>query len=718
MESKNGMQAVKVHQQWVKCAARAISAAAVVAAIAVFAVTVRDIAYGQSDERSKRNLGWGVYGGTPDNTHYSPLAQINKGNVAQLKVAWSYDTGEVGGLETNPLIVKRVVYGYSPQKSVIALDAVTGKLIWRFSSGVHGARPERGVSYWEHGTEHRIFAPIANYLYALDATTGKPILSFGDSGRIDLREGLRDDPKTVSIYATSPGAIYKDLIIIGGAEPEQLPAAPGDIRAFDCLTGKLRWTFHTIPHPGEFGYETWPKDAWKYSGAANNWTGMTIDQKRGIVYVPTGSPATDWYGADRIGDNLFSDSIIALNASTGERLWHFQGIHHDLWDRDFPAPPALVTLRRNGRDIPAVAQTSKQGYLYVFNRADGKPLFPMKTQQYPASTVPGEITAKEQTLPTMPEPFARQVLTEDMLTNRTPEIHEWALQRFRTMISNGQFTPNRVDKDTVMFPSWIGGAEYGGPAFDPKTHTIYINSNDTALTESLAKGAAGNTGKGAYLQQCASCHGQQRTGSPPAIPSLIGVEKKMSAEQVEDLLDHGRGRMPSFPNLEVAKRKSIVNYVLQRETDEGSAGTATSGYNTTGYKMFVDPDGYPAVAPPWGTLSAIDLNTGAYLWKIPFGEYPALVAKGMKDTGTENFGGPVVTGGGLLIIAASVYDRKLRIYDKSTGHLLWETQLPFSALSTPSTYAIDGKQYIVVASGGGRDHSTPTGGVYVAFSLP
>ena len=672
---------------------------------------------GASAPAPQADIDWPIAGGTTENSHYSPLKQINTTNVASLQIAWSYDTGERGGLQTNPVIVDGVLYGFTPQKGVIALNAADGRLIWKFSSGVRANRPARGVSIWRQGNERRVFAGIASYLYALDLATGKPIPSFGTDGRIDLREGLIGDPKLSGIDLTSPGVIYKDLIILGGAQPEALPAAPGDIRAFDCRTGKLRWAFHTIPHPGEFGYDTWPKNAWQKSGAANNWAGMTVDVQRGIVYVPTGSPATDWYGADRIGDNLFSDSLIALNAETGKRIWHFQGVHHDLWDRDFPAPPTLVTVRRDGKDIPAISQTSKQGYLYVFNRVNGTPLFPMEIRKYPASTVPGEVTASEQTLPTKPAPFARQRITEDMLTNRTPEAHQWAVQQFRTFVSQGQFIPNSVGKDTLMFPGWVGGGEYGGTAFDPQTHLLYVNSNDDGLTESLVKSEAGSVGQSAYLAQCASCHGQNRTGSPPSIPSLTDVDQRYTSAQLLDILAHGKGRMPAFDNLEVAKRQAIVDFISGKES-EGATSSSTSTYNTTGYHMFQDPDDYPAVAPPWGTLNAINLDTGDYLWKIPFGEYPELAAKGMKDTGSENFGGPVVTAGGLVIIAATVYDKKLRIYEKSTGKLLWDTTMPYSALSTPSTYSVHGRQYIVVAAGGGRNRRSPTGGVYVAFALP
>ena len=671
---------------------------------------------------------WPVYGGSPDNIHYSSLTQINTRNVAQLEKVWSYDTEEKGGLETSPIVIDGILYAYTPTQKVIALDAATGKLIWKFASpgGEVPARAERGLAFWRHGSDRRILAGVANYVYAIDAATGKSVPSFGDNGRIDLRDNLRGDPKSQSVSITSPGVIYKDLIILGDALPEQLPAPPGDIRAYDVRTGKLRWIFHTIPHPGEFGYDTWPKDAWTYSGAANNWCGMTVDTERGIVYAPTGSAATDWYGADRVGDDLFANTLIALDAETGKRIWHFQGVRHDLWDRDFPAPPTLVTVSRNGKPIPAVAQTSKQGYLFLFNRIDGTPLFPIEYHKFPSSTVPGEVAAQEQPVPVKPAPFSRQILTEDLLTTRTSEAHQWALQQFRTFVSKGQFVPNQVGRQTVMFPGFDGGGEWGGPAFDPQTHIIYINANDVGLTNALVPHVPGAGGRAAYLSQCSSCHRADFGGTPPVIPSLVDIKKKLNADQIADIIQHGKGRMPGFPNIKGNQLNRLSEYLLNGEDEgapESTNASATSTekfrtYDITGYHKFLDPEGYPANAPPWGTLNAINLDTGEYVWKITLGQYPELVAKGLPDTGSENYGGPVVTAGGLLFIGATVLDKKFRAFDKATGKLLWETMLPLSADATPATYQVNGRQYVVIAAGGDRDPSTPKGGVYVVFALP
>jgi quinoprotein glucose dehydrogenase len=672
---------------------------------------------------------WPFFGGQPANDHYSALQQINRNNVSQLRVAWTFDSGEKGGMETNPVIVGQVLYAFTPTQKVIALDASIGRLLWKFDAGINGTQPARGVAYWTDGRESRVFAGIMNYLYSLDAKTGKPIPGFGEDGRIDLRKGLRGDYAAQSFVLTSPGAVYKDLIIVGGRDPETPPAPPGDIRAFDVHTGALRWRFHTIPHPEEPGYRTWPANAWTTAGAANDWGGMTLDAARGIVYAPTGSAVPDFYGGARIGDDLYADCLLALDAGTGKLIWHFQGVHHDIWDRDFPAAPALVTLHRNGETIDAVAQTTKQGWLFVFDRTNGKPLFPIEERSVPPSDVPGETASSTQPIPLKPEPYdSRQVLTEDLLTNRTPEAHAWALQQFKTFYSKGPFVPLRVDQPTVVFPGFDGGAEWGGAAVDQRTAVIYINSNDIAATGSVVKNnTSAGVGYQTYQAQCAVCHGQSRGGSPPDFPTLVNVEQRLGAERVVQTIHEGRGRMPAFPALQNGALDALLAYLRtgaeepSKELGHGESAEPTSSLETrylfTGYNKFYDPQGYPAVAPPWGTLAAIDLNSGDYLWKIPLGEYPELTAKGIARTGTENYGGPMVIAGGLVIIGATVFDRKIRAFDSQSGKLLWEAELPFAGLATPSTYMVDGRQYIVIAAGGGK-FNTPSGGMYVAYALP
>ena len=665
---------------------------------------------------------WPVYGGDPASTHYSSLTQINRGNVRNLQVAWSFDTGEEGGLQTSPIVVGGVLYGLTPSQKIFALDAATGKLLWKFDTGVHTSQPNRGLAYWSDGHEQRILVGLLHFVYALNAATGQPISTFGQNGRIDLRGGLGREPVSAqSIALTTPPIVFEDLFIVGGRNPESLPAPPGDIRAFDVRTGKLRWTFHTIPHPGEVGYDTWPAEAWKFSGAANNWAGMSVDISRGIVYVPTGSAAFDFYGPDRIGDDLFANCLIALNASTGERRWHFQGVRHDLWDRDFPSPPVLLTVHRGGKSIDAVAQTSKQGFVYLFDRVTGQPLFPIEYRDYPPSILPGELAARQQGLPTRPAPFSRQNLIEDMLTQRTPAAHQWALEKFKTFRNDGQFVPFSIGKDTVVFPGFDGGAEWGGAAVDPETSILYVNANDIAWTGALAETTYQKSAKSIYLGQCAMCHGEDRRGAPPAMPSLLGIQDRLSPRQIVSTIWEGKGRMPGFPNLTDEQVYALADFLStgrDRELAPLEPSSPSMKYHLTGYKRFLDPDGYPAVEPPWGTLNAIDLSTGEYVWKIPFGEYPELVAQGFKNTGTENYGGPIVTAGGILFIGATNYDRKFRAFDKATGELLWESTLPFAGNATPASYFVNGRQFLVIAAGGGKDLRSKSGGIYVAFALP
>ena len=424
--------------------------------------------------------GWPIYNGGLDGDHYSKLAQINRANVHLLKQAWKFDTGETGGIQDNPLVFGRTLYAYTPTEKVVALDAGTGKLKWKFDSGIAGNQPDRGMTWWSDNGHGRVFAGVLNFLYCLDAETGKPVPSFGENGRVDLRKGLDrglsgSNFEEQSIVLTTPGVIYKDMIIVGGRNPETHPAPPGDIRAFDLRTGKLRWSFHTIPRPGEPGYETWPPDAWTTAGAANNWAGMALDAQRGIVYAPTGSAVFDFYGGDRVGDDLYANTLLALDANTGKRLWHFQGVHHDIWDRDFPSEPALFTLKRDGKTIPALAQTTKQGYLYLFDRVSGTPLFPIHEHPYPASNVPGEVTAPTQPKPDAPEPFARQSLTEDLLTTRTPEAHDWAVKNSAPSAVMGSFfrSPS-TSKRSFFRASTAGPSGVGPPSIPIATSSMSI----------------------------------------------------------------------------------------------------------------------------------------------------------------------------------------------------------------------------------------------------
>ena len=668
--------------------------------------------------------------------HFYALDQIKPANVTQLQVAWTYDTG-AGGLQTTPLFRDGRLYIVTPTQQVAALDPETGDEIWKSSAAVKGQQPVRGLSYWQNGSERRLFSSLGSTLIALDPDSGKPIAGFGKDGAIDLRENLERDPATMATFLTSPGMVFGDLIIVGFRTSETRPAAPGTIRAYDVRTGQLRWSFNTIPHPGEAGHESWPADAWKDAGGANAWAGMALDEQRGIVYVPTGSAVDDFYGADRKGDNLFANSLLALDARTGKRLWHFQAVHHDLWDRDLSSPPALVTVTRNGRRIDAVVQPSKQGFLYVLDRVTGRPVFPIEERPVPASDMPGEFASPTQPFVATPAPFARQRLTADMLTKRTPEAHEAALKAFAKMRSEGPFIPFTTKAPTVMFPGFDGGAEWGGPAIDRQRGTLFINSNDVAWTGQLAARPAKSSaatatparGAGLYQEQCAACHGQDRKGSPPAFPGLLDVGKQLPAAKIDEIIQQGRGRMPGFPQISAADRSAITSYLLGEQEQAGAsdkrevaapadAKPVRSPYYLTGYRKFVDVDGYPAVAPPWGTLNAIDLKSGKYLWKIPLGEYPELAAKGEPPTGSENYGGPLITSSGVLFIGATIYDRKFRAFDSRTGRLLWQTVLPYAGVATPTTFMSGGRQFIVIATSNQRNPKARQGSAYVAFALP
>ena len=661
---------------------------------------------------------WPVYGGNDDHTHYTTLSQISPANVTQLQVAWTFDTGDAfegSEMQANPVVIGGILYATTPKLQVFALDAATGEQLWRFDPN-DGEPPasrfrHRGVVV----TGDRVLFNYRNRLYALDRATGEPIPTFGDGGWVDLREGLGRPVDGLSVNASSPGVVFEDLFIIGSSVPESLPSAPGDIRAYDVTTGSLRWSFHTIPHPGEFGYETWPTGAWQIAGGANAWSGVTIDPELGMVFAATGSASYDFYGANRVGDNLFANTVLALDARTGERIWHFQGLRHDIWDRDFPAAPALVTVTRDGRPVDAVAQITKTGHVYLFERTNGTPLFPIEERTMPGGGLEGERPAESQPFPTLPPPFARQRLRADDLTDRTPEAHAAALATFDAYRTEDPFSAPDTS-GTIIFPGVDGGGEWGGPAFDPETGLLYVNSNEMAWLLKLVP----QSDESLYAANCASCHAgdQQGTGLGP---SLEGIFERRSRDQVIALIREGTGLMPAFGA--AMGRSAIDDLVAYLETgeDASAAEVGTTPYDlpyrTALFDIFLDHEGYPGIKPPWGTLNAIDLNGGTIRWSIPFGEYPELTARGITGTGTDNYGGAIVTENGLLIIAATTYDNRIRAFDKLTGALLWEATLPAAGNATPSTYMVNGKQYIVIAAGGGKN-GAPSGGTYVAFALP
>ena len=685
---------------------------------------------------------WPSYLGDNARSHFSPLDQINTRNVTRLQVAWTYHAGDArddnqSQIQCNPLVIEGVLYGSTPQLKLVALQAATGRELWRFDpfagsaqGGVVGVN--RGVAWWAEGNDRRILFSADHFLYAVDAATGRPISSFGNKGQVDTKEGQGRDVSKLYVVSTSPGVVFRNLFFLPlrvGEGPA--PAAPGHLRAYDVRTGKIVWTFHTIPFPGEAGYETWPPDAWTFIGGVNCWTGMALDEQRGVVYVPSGSAAFDFWGGNRIGADLYANCLLALDANTGHHLWHFQFVHHDLWDRDLPAPPNLVTVKRDGRKIDAVAQITKSGHVFVFNRETGEPLFPVQERQVPPSDLQGEAASPTQPLPLKPAPFARQLFTYNEITDISPESHRFVLDRFARIRPHEPFAPPST-QGTIIFPGFDGGGEWGGAAADPDG-VLYVNANEMAwiLTMVPAQGGANMAiarGQQLFTQICAPCHGLERRGNVAQnVPSLVDISKKMKREDILRLLETGRGMMPSFAFLSEQQKRVVVDFTLGNNPPEEAASSRTGDlagedvlggipYTITGYNRWLDTNGYPAVKPPWGTLNAIDLNTGEYRWRIPLGEDPALTARGIAPTGLENYGGPLVTAGGLVFIGAS-RDEMFRAFDRRRGKMLWNFKLPAGGYATPATYSINGRQFVVIGCGGGK-MGTKSGDAYVAFALP
>lgn len=694
--------------------------------------------------RQTKQNDWPVYGGSKTASHYSALTDIDTNNVKDLTVAWEYHCGDADTrtqIQVNPLISDGVLYGVTPKLKLFALDAGTGKQKWVFDAidtvpvkgrSYFGLNVCRGLTLYEGADHHKkVLYGAGSFLYCIDAETGKPVKTFGNSGKLDLHQDLGRDVQDLYIGLTTPGVIYKDMIIIGSRVSEQAAAAPGHIRAYDVNTGKLRWIFHTIPHPGEPGYESWDDpEAWKHIGGANAWSGFSLDEEKGILFAPIGSASFDFYGGKRTGTNLYANSVLALDANTGKRIWHFQTVHHDIWDRDLPTAPVLVTIEKEGKKTEAVAQITKSGFIFLLDRKTGAPLYPVNETPVPSdSALPGEKPWPTQPIPSFPKPFVRQVLTEQKLNHIVPDSsYQDIVKRLRSVNHDNLFTPP-TRSGTVFFPGLDGGGEWGGPAYDPQTGILYINASETAFLIKMLDAIQTNTketnlaaAKRIYTNSCMSCHGSDYKGTGNN-PSLLGISKKYKEEELIALISSGRRMMPGFAQLSAADKHALAALLLDKKKEQNQPYIPSSKptdpyfqlpYVSDGYHKFLTKEGYPAVDTPWGILSAINLNTGETVWKKTLGDYPELKAKGIHS-GTENYGGSVVTAGGLLFIAATS-DHTIRAFNKRTGTLLWEHDLPASGFATPSVYKNNGKQYIVIACGGGK-LGKPSGDSYVAFAI-
>jgi quinoprotein glucose dehydrogenase len=719
----------------------------------------------QAASAQQDHKGWTQYGGGPDSSHFVALNQINKSNVNQLEVAWIYPAGDNRSYIFNPIVVDNVMYVLARNSSLVALDAATGKEIW-----IHENLPgltSRGIAYWESNdrNDRRLIFTINNYLQEIDARTGKSILSFGNNGLVDLRESLGRDPDTiVRIQPESPGRVFENLIMLGSATGEAYLSPPGHIRAYDVVTGRRVWTFHTVPQPGEFGYDTWPKDAWRYSGGANTWGEITVDEKRGIAYFPTGSPTYDYYGADRIGSNLFANCLLALDARTGKRLWHFQMVHHDLWDYDITAAPQLITVRHGGKLIDAVSQSTKQGFLFVFDRVTGKPLWPVEERPVPRSDMPGERAWPTQPYPTAPPPFARQRMTADDVNPfiLTAEERTAWKERISKMRNEGLFTPPGLE-ETLSLPGARGGSNWGTQAANPAKGLVYLTTQDwptiykLSLEDPLAarrasRGASLEVGRSLYEDRCQSCHGVNGAGSAGGPPPIAGANR-MPFDAFRQVTLAGKGKMPAFNDLDDTRVNALYAFLMAPDANAGAgsgtemerrpsdgpvvaSGGAPGGlmvrqvagrYSPLGgpdYPAGIDappnryytdwglyPDQPYVIGPPWSAIVAFDLNRGTIKWRVPLGEDARAVKEGATNAGVfmAERHGMIVTATGLIFVATT--DGKVRAHDEDTGKVLWTADLPAGSEGLPAMYEVNGRQFLVVPASSrintGGGHRTP-----------
>jgi quinoprotein glucose dehydrogenase len=653
---------------------------------------------------------WHRSHGDATSNRFSGLEQINRENVSQLTAAWTYHSKDgTGNIQCNPIVVEGTMFAPTPGGFIVAVDAATGTERWRFKvEGEPGPRNQadpparRGLLWWpgNDAAEARVLFTAGKWIYALNPATGQAVQGFGENGRVRIETS-----------GTVAGAIFRNVLVMPGYER--------DVHGYDVATGALLWTFHTVPQPGESGAETWdPPDK-----GANCWGGMALDEQRGIAFISTGSPKPDFMGMRHRGRNLFANCVLALDALTGRRLWHFQEVRHDIWDWDVPAPPILTTIERGGQRFDVVAQVTKLGNTFVLDRVTGRSLFPIRMRRAPESKIPGEETWPYQPAPALPRPFSRQEFRLEDVTNRS-EAARAAAMRVVGRANFGWFAPFAEGKPTVIFNEH-GGAEWTGACVDPRTGRLFVSGNEIPWYITLFRDdepprdpkRAPTAGEVVFAQNCVSCHGAERRGGELA-PPLIGLRHRMKDEEVLTLLHTGRGAMPPSPQLTDDQRKDLLDFLFVRDRPDATPVTAAqTRWTFGGWQKLLDHEGYPACTPPWGTLTCIDLNTGETPWQVPLGEYQELTKQGVAKTGTENFGGATVTAGG-LVFCSGTRDRRIRAFDSETGAELWQHELPWTGSAPPTSYEVGGRQFIVVPATGGGKLATPTGDAYVAFALP